>query len=105
MGKKDKIEESAFCKKLESLEGLSIQADVAKLICRRVEKDGISKSHFLNYVQLYFEVVKDIAFTTECDAGNSKALRKADRNELVVVLEGPIHDDKLSVDRVKCKSL
>merc|ERR1711957_81199 len=103
--KKDKISEDAFCKKLTSLEGLNIQAEVAKLICRRVEKDGISKSHFLNYVQLYLEVVKDIAFTTECDAGNSKAVRKADRGELVVVVEGPIHDEKLSVERGKCRSM
>merc|ERR1740139_105658 len=103
--KKDKISEDVFCKKLTSLEGLNIQAEVAKLICRRVQKDGISKGHFLNYIQLYFEVVKDIAFTTECDAANSKAVRKADRGELVVVVEGPIHDEKLNVDRVKCKSI
>jgi hypothetical protein len=103
--KKDKIEEEAFCKKLTSLEGLNIQPEVAKLISRRVEKEGISRSHFLNYLQLYFEVSSVIAFTTECDAGNSKALRKAEKGELVVVVEGPIHDDKLNVDRVKCKSL
>merc|ERR1711957_516490 len=103
--KKDKISKEGADKKLTSLEGLNIQAEVAKLICRRVEKDGISKSHFLNYVQLYLEVAKDIAFTTECDAGNSKAVRKADRGELVVVVEGPIHDEKLNVDRVKCKSI
>merc|ERR1711957_984611 len=103
--KKDKISEDAFCKKLTSLEGLNIQAEVAKLIARRVETDGISKGHFLNYLQLYFEVVKDIAFTTECDAANSKAVRKADKGELVVVVEGPIHDEKLNVDRVKCKSI
>jgi hypothetical protein len=59
----------------------------------------------LNYLQLYFEVSNIIAFTTECDAGNSKALRKAEKGELVVVVEGPIHDEKLNVDRVKCKSL
>merc|ERR1711957_113015 len=103
--KKDKISKEGADKKLTSLEGLNIQAEVAKLICRRVEKDGISKGHFLNYLQLYFEVVKDIAFTTECDAGNSKAVRKADRGELVVVVEGPIHDEKLNVDGVKCKSI
>merc|ERR1719291_306350 len=103
--KKDKIEEDTFCKKLASLEGLNIQPEVAKLIARRVQKDGISKSHFLNYIQLYFEVSSLIAFTTECDAGNSKALRKAEKGELVVVVEGPIHDEKLNVDRVKCKSV
>merc|ERR1711957_838386 len=103
--KKDKIAEDAFCKKLASLEGLNIQAEVAKLIARRVETDGISKGHFLNYIQLYFEVVKDIAFTSECDAGASKAVRKADKGELVIVVEGPIHDEKLNVDRVKCKSM
>jgi hypothetical protein len=103
--KADKIAEDVFCKKLCSLEGLTINADVAKLICHRVEKDGVSKGNFLNYIQLYYEVVRDIAFTTECDAGTSKAIRKAAQGEMVVVVEGPIFDEKVSVDRVKCRSL
>jgi len=85
----DKIPEAAFCQLLQSLEGLSINAEHAKLICHKVGADGISNDGFLKYVVIYFKVLKTIAFTDGIDVSKCKTLRKGDDNEIIEVLEGP----------------
>merc|ERR1712086_291804 len=86
----DKIPEKAFCKLLQSLEGLSINAEHAKLICNKIEADGISKDAFLKYVVIYYKVLKTIAFTDSIDISKCKTLRKGEDNEIIEVLEGPV---------------
>jgi len=105
--KGDKIPEAAFCKMLEALEVSSgkLSADLAKLVCRKLEADGVSKEKFMNYVVLYFKVTRTIAFTDNKDIGACKTLRKADEGEVVEVLEGPVHDEANGMTRIRAKSL
>jgi len=86
----DKIPEKAFCKLLQSLEGLSLNAEHAKLICNKIEADGISNEAFLKYVVIYYKVLKTIAYTDGADISKCKTIRKGDDNEIIEVLEGPL---------------
>jgi len=85
----DKIPEKAFCKLLQSLAGLSINSEHAKLISRKLEADGVSKDAFIKFVVIYYKVLKTIAFTDNSDISKCKTLRKADDDEIIEVLEGP----------------
>jgi len=85
----DKIPEKAFCKLLQSLEGLSISAEHAQLISRKIEADGISKDAFIKFVVIYYKVLKTIAFTDGVDISKCKTLRKGEDGEIIEVLEGP----------------
>jgi len=85
----DKIPEAAFCKLLASLEALSINAERAKLISRKLEADGISCDAFMKFVVIYYKVLKTIAYTDGKDIGKCKTLRKGEDGEIIEVLEGP----------------
>jgi len=102
--KGDKIPEAAFCKLLGSLEGLSISAELAKLLSKRLEADGVSKDAFMKYVVIYYKVVKTIAFTDIMDITKCKTLRKGEEGEVVEVLEGPVLDEESQMTRVRAKS-
>lgn len=105
--KGEKIPEAAFCKTLESLvvDEVPISSELAKLVCRKLEADGISKDTFMKYVVLYFKVVRTIVFTDALDISNTKTLRKGDEGEVVEVLEGPVTDEANGLTRVRAKSL
>lgn len=105
--KGDKIPEAAFCKLLESLEvdGAALSPEISKLVCRKLEADGISKDVFMKYVVLYYKVVRTIAFTDNMDISACKTLRKGDEGEVVEVLEGPVTDESNGMTRIRAKSL
>jgi hypothetical protein len=100
----DKISEEAFCKRLLSLPGLELQAEHAKLISRKVEAGGISKSNLLSFIQKYYVVTTGIAITTDFDITKGKTVRKIEPEELIEVLEGPLVDEN-TLARVKGRSL
>jgi len=102
----DKIPEAAFCKMLESLEvdGGKLSSEIAKLVCRKLEADGISKDVFMKYVVLYFKVVRTIAYTDVMDISSCKTIRKSEEGEIVEVLEGPILDEANGMTRIRAKS-
>merc|ERR1711865_838466 len=102
--KGDKIPEAAYCKLLTSLEGLSISAEIAKLLARKLEADGISQDVFMNYVVIYFKVCKTIAFTDAQDISACKTLRKGEEGEVIEVLEGPVHDEANGMNRIRGRS-
>jgi len=99
----EKIPEAAFCKMLASLED-PLSAELAKLVCRKLEADGVSKDTFMKFVVLYYKVVRTIAFTDDMDITKCKTLRKADEAEVVEVLEGPVTDESNSMTRVRARS-
>merc|ERR1711972_281407 len=105
--KKDSISEATFCKKVQGLEGLlnPIQPEQAKLLYDHISHgSGISKRQFLNYVQLYYIVVKSIAFSDVFEVGSCKTVRKAEEDEVIEVLEGP-KTDEMGLVRVRAKSM
>jgi hypothetical protein len=104
--KGDKIPEDAFCKMLTSLEvqGSALSAEIAKLICKKLESDGVSKETFMKFVVLYYKVVRTIAFTDEMDITKCKTLRKGDEGEVVEVLQGPVTDEANGMTRIRAKA-
>jgi hypothetical protein len=105
--KGDKIPEDKFCKMLTGLEvdGSTLSDEMAKLVCQKLEADGISKDVFMKYVVLYYKVVRTIAFTDSFGISTCKTLRKGDEGEVVEVLEGPVLDESNGMSRIRCKSL
>jgi len=100
----DKIPEKAFCKLLASLEGLSLTLEHGKLICQKLEADGISKATFIKYVVIYYKVVKAIVFTDALDLTKCKTVRRGDVGEIIEVLEGPVRDEANDMTRVRGSS-
>merc|ERR1712139_390885 len=71
----------------------------------RTKADGVSKDAFMNYVVLYYKVVRTIAFTDEGDITKCKTLRKGEEGEIVEVLEGPVTDESNGMTRIRAKAL
>jgi len=103
---KEKITEGAMCKRLLSLEGLELKEEMAQLICRfKMEANGIGKRSFLSFIQRFYVVSAGIAITTEFEISKGKTIRKAEVEELIEVLEGPVTDEKVGLTRLKGRSL
>jgi len=103
--KGDKITEAAFGKKIQSMDGLDISAEHAKLLARRIESGGISQRSFLNLIQLFLCVAKDTALTDKPSIEGSTTLRKLEKTEMLEVLDGPNTDEKYGLARVKVRCL
>jgi len=101
----ERISEDAFCKHLESLEGLSLKPEQALLLCRHIEADGIGRRKFCAFLQQFYVVVKAIAITDEFNVSKAKILRTADVEEVIEVLEGPCIDERLGLTRIRGRSL
>jgi hypothetical protein len=101
----DRIPEAASCKKLTALKDRGIGAEHARLLCQCVQKGGASKQTFLSFAQIYYAVVKDIAFADTFEVDACKTLGKAEKDEIVEIMDGPTNDEKLGLMRVKAKSL
>merc|ERR1712185_422554 len=107
MKKGDKAPEAAFCKMLEQCEvdGSPVSADLAKLVCRKLEADGVSKDTFMKYAVLYYKVIKTIAYTNVMDITACTTLRKGEEGEVVEVLEGPVTDAGNGMTRIRARSV
>lgn len=81
-----------------------ISSEVAKLIARKLEADGISKDTFMKHVVLYYKVVRTIAWTDGKDITKCKTIRKGDEGEIVEVLEGPVTDESNGMTRIRGRS-
>lgn len=103
----DRIPEEGFCRKISSLEGVTMTAEQAKLCTRHIGAGGISRHAFSRFMQRFFQVVKPIAITSDCDITKAKTVRKLELEEVIEVLEGPITDDEKTggLARVRCRSL
>mmetsp|Transcript_50098 Transcript_50098/g.141200 ORF Transcript_50098/g.141200 Transcript_50098/m.141200 type:complete len:840 (+) Transcript_50098:126-2645(+) len=101
----ERISEAAFCAHLASLEGLAIPAEQVTLVCRSLGAGGVGKRRFCSFVQQYYKVVKPVAITSELDIGKGKTLRKAELDEVIEILEGPMTDDSIGLARIRGKSL
>eukprot|EP00927_Polykrikos_kofoidii_P059005 TRINITY_DN5399_c0_g2_i3.p1 TRINITY_DN5399_c0_g2~~TRINITY_DN5399_c0_g2_i3.p1 ORF type:complete len:1960 (+),score=510.81 TRINITY_DN5399_c0_g2_i3:78-5957(+) len=100
----DCITDDNFCDKLKSLEGVVVNQEHLKLLCRSLETGGITRGRFLGFVQLFYVVVKEIAITDLADVSTCKTIRKAERDELVEVLEGPT-DEGSGLARARVRSI
>jgi hypothetical protein len=97
----DKVPEEAFCKLLGSVEGLSLSAEHAKLICHKLESGGVSKDTFIKFVVIHYKVLKTIAFTDVFDIGKCKTLKKGEAGVMIEALEGPKFDEESKMTRIR----
>jgi len=82
----------AFVKLITSLEAMDpkIPAEHAKLLFNCIQPGGIKRSGLLRYVSVYYKVMKDIAYTDKLDVSDCKTTSKAEKNEVIELLEGPV---------------
>jgi len=102
---KELISEEAFCKRVRELPDLTLSSEQAQLLARHIEAGGVGLRSFLRLLQQYYICVKQIAVTSDFEISKSKTKRMLEVDEIVEVLEGPRGDDKLGVQRVRCKAL
>jgi hypothetical protein len=100
----EKITEEAFAKLVASLDDAKASSEIAKLVCQKLEKDGLSKDTFMGYVVIYYKVTKTIAFTDIMDITQCKTLRKASIGEVLEMIEGPMKDEASGITRILAKS-
>eukprot|EP00931_Biecheleriopsis_adriatica_P033416 TRINITY_DN193_c0_g1_i5.p1 TRINITY_DN193_c0_g1~~TRINITY_DN193_c0_g1_i5.p1 ORF type:complete len:2073 (-),score=714.85 TRINITY_DN193_c0_g1_i5:36-6125(-) len=100
----DRISEEALIKCLISVV-TDLKPEHAKLVCNKLEAGSIGKRSFLGFVQRYYSVTTAIAITSEFEISKAKTLRKAEPEELIEVLEGPVADEKIGLERVRARSL
>merc|ERR1712048_572870 len=87
-------------------EGVELQPEHAKLLFSSVAKGALlSKRRFLTYVQQYYVVLKDIAFSDVFEISTCKTMRKAEKDEYLEVLEGPVEEEKSGLVRIKARSV
>jgi len=103
----DAITEEAFCKHIRGLSGVSLSEEQAKLVATHIDADGVSRRSFLRLVQQYMKVVQGIAITPNFEVVDTKEkmVRKAEVEEMVEVLEGPVKDEKSGLERVRVKAV
>eukprot|EP00928_Gymnodinium_smaydae_P035790 TRINITY_DN25127_c0_g3_i1.p1 TRINITY_DN25127_c0_g3~~TRINITY_DN25127_c0_g3_i1.p1 ORF type:complete len:2137 (-),score=535.43 TRINITY_DN25127_c0_g3_i1:74-6406(-) len=99
------ISEDAFLKHVESLGSTDVKPEGLRLACRRIQGGPIGQRRFLEMLQTYYIVVKEIAITTSFDIGKDKPIRKSETNEVFQLLEGPNTNEEAGMQRIKARSL
>jgi hypothetical protein len=66
------------------------------------EEASLTKDQFLELLRLVYKVIKPTVLTESLSI-KSKAARRLEVGEVLEAVEGPIADDSLGVERVKCK--
>ncbi|CAK0855826.1 unnamed protein product [Prorocentrum cordatum] len=77
------IPEATLCKKLESLEGLSVKPEHAKLICHQMGAGGVGKYAFMRFLQRYYSAARATVITDEFDIDSCKIVRKVETGEII----------------------
>jgi len=101
----DSISEDKIVEHLQSLEGLDLESEPARLGARRIQGGAIGKRRLVEFLQAYLTVVKEIAITGSFDLGKEKPIRKAETGEVIELLEGPKSNDELGMHRIRGRSL
>jgi len=100
----EKIPEEGMVKLLSATDGPALEVEVAQLLCRSLEADGMSKATFTKYACVYYKVLKSTTFTEDIDLGVGKAKRKGEVGEILELIEGPVKDEK-GLNRIRARSM
>jgi len=81
--------------------------DLSRLFAYLLEEGsrGISKESFLRIARLYMKVVQDTAMTSEKCVTASGTLKRLEPNEVIEVIDGPLRDPAIGIQRVFGKAL
>jgi len=110
MAEGEVLSTEAFQRQIASMADLNLSAEQAQLAISHVSKDGeakegISRWRFLQAMQQYYVCVKPIALTADFVIGKSKPQRMLSEDEVIELLEGPLGDEKLGIQRIKGRAL
>lgn len=67
------------------------------------EEYTMQKETLLRQIRVYMKVVKETAMTASMSIKESKTLRRLEVNEVVEVIEGPVLEESVGVQRVRAK--
>jgi len=98
------IQESAFCRYVEKLPGMTLPAEHGKVISRHLGAEGVSRLAFLKMFQQYWICVKPIAITSVFDISETKTVRRVETNEVIELLEGPKNEEPKEGEEDKAKA-
>lgn len=89
----------------ENGKGKLAPEDVSRLFAYLdMEDEGfISKEDFVGLVRLYMKVVKDTVITDAIGIKDSKTIRRLEVDEVVEVLQGPVKEGTVEVNRIQAK--
>lgn len=104
-GGSDAISQEAISAHAASLEIADLKAEHAKLACRQISNGSISRRSFMELLEKYYIVVKEVAMSAAFDLGKEKPVRKTEVNEIFQMLEGPMVSEALQVTRIRGRSL
>jgi len=84
-----------------------VTTDLPKLFAYLDEEGSksLSKEAFVRFVKSYMKVVKSIVISSDLDVKESKVLRRLEVNEVIEVLEGPVKEGSIGVERVRAKAM
>jgi len=101
-----KAEEDGDAKKETPSSELSEEQLVRLFNSLDEEEDGsIPKSRFINFVRHFMKVSKETVMTSEMVIKESKTLRRLEVGEVVEVLQGPVEETTVKLQRVNAKAL
>jgi len=91
---------------LLTLDHLQLSPEQGDLVFEKVVVGGtVSRRTFIQMVERYMRVLKEIAFTSEFDINKGGSLRKLEKDEFFEVLEGPKSDPSTGLRRVRARAL
>eukprot|EP00929_Paragymnodinium_shiwhaense_P085883 TRINITY_DN4634_c0_g1_i1.p1 TRINITY_DN4634_c0_g1~~TRINITY_DN4634_c0_g1_i1.p1 ORF type:complete len:2259 (-),score=988.25 TRINITY_DN4634_c0_g1_i1:139-6915(-) len=97
----DALTEEVVVAHVGAMSDVKVEAEHMKLFCKGFQGGTIPKRKFVEMLQVYYTVVKDIAVTPNFEIGDHKPLRKALAGEFVELLEGPRKHEETGVNRLR----
>eukprot|EP00928_Gymnodinium_smaydae_P064852 TRINITY_DN480_c0_g6_i1.p1 TRINITY_DN480_c0_g6~~TRINITY_DN480_c0_g6_i1.p1 ORF type:complete len:976 (-),score=280.31 TRINITY_DN480_c0_g6_i1:102-2975(-) len=68
------------------------------------EEGGIPKDRFLEMLRTHVKVAKEIVLTSAPCIRDSKAIRRLEKDEVLEIVDGPLLDESLGVDRLRLRA-
>jgi len=103
----DSVDAEKFVDLVSGLKTVSVSKEQAKNVLEHIaggSEKVVSKDRFVEYTRLYYKCVKGTPMSEESDI-KSKSLRRLEVGEVCELLEGPIQEEEIGVQRVKCKAM
>merc|ERR1719387_573106 len=101
------IKEAKLVEFLQSLPGLELTDERGARLFRHIageDSDCISKEQFMELIRVFYKCVKGTILAEEFSI-KSKTVRRLEAAEVLEVMEGPVKDEELGVQRVKCQAM
>jgi len=65
----------------------------------------LTQEAFVRFVKSYMKVVKDTVISSERNVKEGEVLRRLEVNEVIEVVEGPVKEGSIGVERVRAKTM